>query len=368
MIRYIQGESGIALVAVMIVILLLTILGAGLLSSALLENKMIHRVEDQKQAFYLAQAGVEYSRFRLQKDLTWRTEGYNEDLGQGAYEVIVSEHGANNLKIISTGTVGKAKRTIEVGMNYSVAENNVIKELSTYSAVSGSDMTFTHKCYFYDMGNLRVNGNIKFYHDVSLDGRIILTGNVTEYRGQIVPSQVVKTDETYSVPQIDWDRLKTEAQTTGNYLSRWDANWDTSVKLVSGKVNYIEGSMTFNIPVNWDPNEDTILVIRGDWLVNHKANILSTKGLTIFVDGKVTVNSETELNAAVFASQEILINHKLTLHGAIYSHKSITSNHHTYITLDPIHLQQTVVEQVLISSTGGGDGKNTFNLMYWNED
>lgn len=368
MIRYVKGESGMAFVAVMIVILLLTVLGAGLLASALLENKIVHGLEDQKQAYYLAQAGVEFARFRLQKNLAWRTTGTGEDLGNGDYTVAVSDNGANNLKIISTGRVGRAQRTLEVGIYYMVGHNDLISELSTYTAISGGEMVFTNQCSFHNMGNLRANGNVKFYNHVSLDGKIILTGNVTEYRNEVTPDQIEKTTEVYDLPEIDWNRLKAEAQSSGKYLAGWDANWDTSSKLVSGKVNYIEGPMTFNIPFEWHPTENTILVIRGNWLVNHQAIITTNKALTIFVDGNVTINSKTEMTAALFASREILINHQLTLSGGIFSQQKVTSNHNTVLTLDPSHLQQPKVEQVLISSGGGGtEEKNTFTLTYWNE-
>lgn len=364
MIRYGKGESGVALVAVMIIILLLTILGAGLLSSALLENKIVHRLEDQKQAFYLAQAGIEYSRFQLQKDLTWRVNGEVQTLANGTFTLHVHDNGANRLRIRSTGSVGKVSKTLEVGVYYTQGKS-IVEQLATYALLGGGSMSFGNNVEL-KKGDLRSNENITFSHNVTSDGQIIAGGTIV---GSLSGVDVEENASVFPIPEIDWEGLRTEAIKSGRYLTSWEARL-----FRNGVVNYIDGSGLPDHTVEvskWEDNIslDGILVIRGNLVFEHNnVEIFSRNGLMIFVDGNVTFHNNTTLSAAIFARGDIQFKNNATIEGAVYASGTIEFKNNTEITLEEKHLQIPAVETALISSGSGEDAEDSLSFTYWNEE
>lgn len=366
MIRYSQGESGIALVAVMIVILLLTVLGAGLLSSALLENKIVHRVEDQKQAFYLAQAGIEYSKFRLQKDLTWRTNGETQTLANGQFRLTVVNDGENQLRIRSTGTVGKASKTLEVGVHYTQGQP-IIEELAKYEVLGGGSIKFDNNVGLYN-GDLRSNQNISFGHNVYSEGQLIAGGDVT---GSLpTGSDIEENASAFPIPTVDWEGLRDEAMESGRYLTFWDTRL-----FRSDVVNYVDGTGLpgHNVWVSKKDDHlylDGVLVIHGNLVFEQSSDVIiaSTKGLMVFVDGNVTFQNNVNIAAAIFATGNIYFENNVNINGAVYARGAVEFENNVNIVLDAKHLAIPSVEEAIISSGTGDESRDSMTFTFWNEE
>lgn len=359
MFRHLKDESGATLVMVMLILLIITILGAGLLTSAIMENKIVYSQEDQKQAFYLAQAGVEYARYQLQQDLTWRIQDYTANLGEGSFTLDVLGDGENQLKICSTGNVGRRSKQLEVGVYYTLpGGGGVIEELAQYTALGGGDISFKNSATIDGNGNLRTNGNIIFQNKGYVDGELISSGQVSGY---VDSGGITESADSYQMPTIEWDLLKQEALADGRYYTGWNDN------LLDDAVNYIDGTVSRKKLVL---ALDGILVIRGNLDVKNAARIISNNGLMIFVDGNVTFQNKLVLNAAIYATGYIKIQNQANITGAIYSEKWIECKNNIHLTLEASHLQQTTVESFVTENESGNpsdDKEKSMSLTYWKE-
>lgn len=359
MFRWMKGEVGVTLVSVMLILLLMTLLGAGLLTSALSENKIIHNLEDQKQALYLAQAGIEYARFELQKDLTWRTGGMTQLLGRGQFVLNVSEDGEERVKIRSAGTVGRQSKTLEVGASYTQAIP-LVEQMAEYMVIGGGNLTFSNNTTFYN-GNLRSNGDITGISSI-VNGEVIASGEVS---GSVDGTLVSEGEDMFPVPDVDWAALENLALTDGRYLTSFDES-----SLRNNVVNYINKDVYID-KKGLDFVLDGILVIRGDFIVDTKTEILSNTGLMIFVDGSVSFENRSEIHAAIYATESIHFRNLTYFEGALYTPGTVSATNHTEITLSPQHLYQPLVSEVLIptgTGTGGGaEMDRSLTILYWNE-
>ncbi len=363
-----KGEVGVTLVSVMLILLLMMVLGAGLLTSALMENKIVHNLEDSKQAFYLAQAGIEYASYKLQQDLTWRIDSYTKILGNGQFILTVSNTGENELQIHSVGIADQNQKTLEVGVHYTIgvgsggssggsgSSGGIIDEMAQYSAIGGGDIYVRNNAYFED-GDLRSNGDITFYNNSYVDGDVIASGSVSGSGNENFLGEVSEEEDVYGIPGVDWDKLLEDALTDGVYLTSWNSS-----KLKDYKVNYIANS--FSLTQKENVILEGILVVRGNFSVRNKAILTSLEGLMIFVDGSVELKSNGRVEAAIFATGPISIGENTEVEGAIYSAERIECTNNASVTLNSDHLYQSNVEEYLINSD---DEESTMTFTYWRE-
>ncbi|MBU3911214.1 MAG: hypothetical protein KKD90_01365 [Candidatus Omnitrophica bacterium] len=110
-----KNKKGIVLITSYIVIAVLTILGAAFISRSIAEIRVAERGQNSMQAFYLAEAGIDYAIDRL------RTTGASGQRSSGlqnigVYDCVWQRVGSSSTwEIISTGTVGAdTQRAIRV--------------------------------------------------------------------------------------------------------------------------------------------------------------------------------------------------------------------------------------------------------------
>lgn len=354
MFRYLKGESGATLVTVMLILLVVTILGAGLLTSAIMENTIVYSQEDQKQALYLAQAGIEYARYQLQENLAWRIQDYTVNLGEGSFTLDVLDIGENQLKICSIGNVGRRSKQLEVGVNYTQPTgSDGIEELAQYTILSDGAIDFKNVAMIFGNGNLRANGNIFFKSWGYVDGEVISHRWV---HGYVTANKITRNADYYEMSTIGWDRLRQKALDTGRYYTRWNDY------LLHDEVNYIEGNVSLNGLMLY---LDGILVIRGNLELKNDVYIFSNKGLMIFVDGNVTFKKKLEMNASIYATGFIKFKDQAFIRGAIYSEKQIEFKKSIHLMRKTSHLQQTLVEPFVNETSN--DQEKSMNITYWKE-
>ncbi len=368
MMKYLRGEVGVTLVSVMIIIVLTTILGAGLLTSATMEYKIVHRLEDRKQAYYLAQAGIEYARYRLQKDLTWRVEESEPQyLGNGYFVLSIVDNGDNQLLLRSTGWVADVSKTLEVDLLYTTAGGTeLVEELAGYLIISGgATMQFSNHIILD--GDIRSNGDIEFYNRKTIPGDVLIiaSGRVIEHHHNppLVQEQIIQNADEYLIPEVDWDQLRDLALAEGRYMTQWDQG-----QFRDGVVNYIEGDVNLNPAV--DLSLQGILVINGALRANNSFRINQGRPnnrLMIFVDGSVTMNNRAEINAAIFATDRIECYNHTEIDGALYSRKTVRCTNFANISLESGHLLQSIVEEFFISTGSGDASDQSMSLSGWRE-
>ena len=124
----IMSEKGISILALMIFLLLTSVLGLVLGSIIITKQKSTLLPYKSAQAFYVAQAGIEHAiRYTYEHELEFWADPANifpvtKSLGAGSFNVTYDE---GDKSITSTGTVGTAKRIINLGslFSYAYADN-----------------------------------------------------------------------------------------------------------------------------------------------------------------------------------------------------------------------------------------------------
>ncbi|MDR7434483.1 MAG: pilus assembly PilX N-terminal domain-containing protein [Armatimonadota bacterium] len=126
-----QKEEGIALILVLALIAVVTLIVAGAADLVEVETRFVSYAQEATEAFYLADAGVEWGIFQLKKDMEWTGTGGPVPFPEGAestFEVSVlgesctrpqPEDGGKCFVLSSTGRAGVV-RTVraEVWIKY----------------------------------------------------------------------------------------------------------------------------------------------------------------------------------------------------------------------------------------------------------
>jgi hypothetical protein len=117
-IKVLRAEKGIAIVAVTLFTLVLTLLGLAVLVVANSEIKLVKKDVERSRAFYLAEAGVEMFRAKLSNGIF---EGVEEtELGDGTCRVdyYPDDPNADGPYAIATGIVGSQTKQIQVDATF----------------------------------------------------------------------------------------------------------------------------------------------------------------------------------------------------------------------------------------------------------
>ncbi|MBU4589880.1 MAG: hypothetical protein KKG01_03045 [Candidatus Omnitrophica bacterium] len=114
-----NNKKGIVLIASYIVIAVLTILGAAFVSRSISEMKIAEREKNSIQAFYIAEAGIDYALEELRDGVSSGQHGddLNDSSGLivGTYNSVWQRIGATSTwEITSSGFVGDTERRVHV--------------------------------------------------------------------------------------------------------------------------------------------------------------------------------------------------------------------------------------------------------------
>lgn len=114
--RLASRRDGMALPAVIMVLIVLTIVGFGYLALGFHEVLMTQKQENSRQTFFLAEAGRNRTLYTLSITADWTTlstELYtDESLGNGLYSVTLEEKTADSCRVESTGEVNGLSRSV----------------------------------------------------------------------------------------------------------------------------------------------------------------------------------------------------------------------------------------------------------------
>lgn len=102
------NNKGLSLVAVIIVMLIMAVLA--LLIASSISSGNISAITDMQaeQAFYIAQAGMEWYLEELENDNNWRTPPAvrtNQTFGAGAFSITYANEDTKDIDITSTGKI-----------------------------------------------------------------------------------------------------------------------------------------------------------------------------------------------------------------------------------------------------------------------
>jgi hypothetical protein len=115
--RYLENESGVALITGLVIMVLLTAMGTYAIHMTEIEETLAGNLRASKQSFYLADAGLEWGRQQVRANPAIPVNS-TQTLGVGSYTVTFGLVSADlpfssTVAIQSVGTVGNASKTLQ---------------------------------------------------------------------------------------------------------------------------------------------------------------------------------------------------------------------------------------------------------------
>src|SRR2546422_9133270 len=132
-----RDQRGSALATVLVLIVVLTVVGAAMVNNALTEITIAYNTGDSTAAQYAAEAGLSRAMYELSQNAGWT--GTTAAIGDGQYVVAVPSSGSVR-SITSTGTRGGGRRVLKAAVK-AVPQSATSTVLANATATIGSGST-----------------------------------------------------------------------------------------------------------------------------------------------------------------------------------------------------------------------------------
>jgi len=405
------NNKGVALIITLLLLSLLLFLALYFLSFTLTEKKIAHSQSWGAKTYYLAEAGVAETVWRLKNDVTYKTSfetnpawsasfSRDEPFGpnSGSYSVIIANTSLAHAEIISTGTIniepGKTSQRIvktnvyramgegglEIGDNTGYADGNIDISLSLVNFYGGSA---------HSNNNFTVNGFSTVNIDTSLNAvnnfneswmsTVNIGGLIYAANSENGPAAVVE------MPAVDFDSedpgsYKNIASTVYTEAEFDDLIEDNDNLTLNGPITYVSGNV--DLYGNKLLTINGLLVIENDFEVGRSfcrgiscgrssVTVNHTEGQAsgIFAKRKVYFkywSGDIDVNGVVYASDQLNIlsvpfGFNFNADGGLISRKlTITS------VWTPINITRN--EEILVSSVGTMEFSPVITVEHWEEE
>src|SRR3989475_4966431 len=129
-----RDQRGSALATVLVLVVLLTVVGAAMVNSALTEISIAYNTGDSAAAQYAAEAGLSRAMYELSQNAGWT--GTTGTIGDAEYVVTLTSSGSVR-SITSTGTRGGGRRVLKAAVQ-AVPQSATTTVLANATATIGS--------------------------------------------------------------------------------------------------------------------------------------------------------------------------------------------------------------------------------------
>jgi hypothetical protein len=364
-------EKGAALVIAMLLLVVLTLLGIAAIRTASSDIKIAANDKAAKQAFFLAEAGIE----RAMAELNYGDvdpPANNEDpavtlsgtLPTGSYDVSITRIDADTLSISSTGTTTNnrgrktivisvrekelhpeiynfalfVKGNIELGGNNSVYNGGPIYSggnitISTSNAVKDGDVLADGNVIFSEgdssisNGSVRANGDIELTNqsnkvridggDAIAAGSIYGSGQVTGSKTENVSPNPVKPlsyyEDNYKVTEDQFNQYRTQAEEAGTYH-------EGDLTLTGGEytgIHYVNG----NLDIHGDFTGDAIFVVTGNLIVSGNVTSTGSDNYAFVVGGNVDTSGlgNGSIDGVIYSNGDFDVSGNPIVNGSVVS-------------------------------------------------
>jgi Tfp pilus assembly protein PilX len=191
--RHLENESGVALITGLVIMVLLTAMGTYAIHITEIEETLAGNLKASKQAFYLADAGLEWGRQQVRANAAMPANS-TQTLGAGSYAVTFGLVSADfpfssTVAIQSVGTVGNASKTLQAVVTKAVDLTDAAISIRGNEA----DSTFTGNAFSIDGRD--------YNHESQA-----LSGGTTQY-GISVPTEARQTDVNNALSAQQQDNI-----------------------------------------------------------------------------------------------------------------------------------------------------------------
>ncbi|MCL0083784.1 pilus assembly PilX N-terminal domain-containing protein [Thermodesulfovibrionales bacterium] len=117
-------QKGAALITVLLMIVVVTAIGIAAVNIAIVETRIAANHKVAKQAFYIAEAGLEHAKNSLRLDIDWSNTDWptcwptNETINvgglTGTYTITTQDAEESSITVRSTGTIAGATATVKM--------------------------------------------------------------------------------------------------------------------------------------------------------------------------------------------------------------------------------------------------------------
>ncbi len=286
------NNSGMALIATLIFVIVLIAFGTGLLALTNNDSKLSTLHRESNRAFYIAEKGIEKALYNLNEDdnypmtseggkIAWRPTDFSEGTSEESFLVTISNigilEGKDNdeevIKIISKGIVNKGKfssatRTIEVK-----AEKDRFMYPKYKYAILTDKLIYGHQSPIIE-GDIHSNDEIRIpgieSGKLEFDGTATCSGDVNEITEENVSLPIVP------VPTINYGGLEIIAESEGiEHIHVGD----------EGEFEILKGET-----INWSG----LHYIKGNLRLKNSAILNITNGAVI-IEGEVTMDNDAAI-------------------------------------------------------------------------
>lgn len=398
-----KNNSGFTLVAVIftiVIFLMLVLLGYNL---AISDRRISMGQLGSVQAYYVAEAGVRNTLWKLQNDTSWNSSFKagtlnNQQLNFGSVvmdtssiSVTVNSVAPGVAQITSTGykqtNKGTAKRVVQVkastatGGNLPDALNSVGLFSSGGITVNGSSNTTIVGAGTFTNNNMTVNiGQPK---KVTMDGAAMAVGRITDNTGALVAtggkqsSNFPPAPASRQTPSIDFDSSNPTSyknMATIVYTSQQFSNllFNNHNVNLPGPITYVDGGVILN-GSNINFTVTGLLVTSGQIIVNGSNITFTVNSVPNGPSGVLSKNqiifngsqSNTNINGVVYSMGQFIMNgsssYQFNVNGAIVSDGRFTNNGN-------IDLKVTYTQSVITSVFSQGSSTSpTIETDHWEE-
>lgn len=263
------NNKGLAMPLVLMTLLVLSILGVSLLQYSITDNKQVAMDKKQMQAFYIARSGADaVAQYILDNPKQAATlinagKSDSEDLGEGAFNVLVYGDPGREVLIKSTGTVDGVSQEATLSIDRS----------NLFDAAIAADNIFIS-------GNAaRINGNVVYKYRISDNiGSAVIPSpyTVTQNRYLLFPPADFPSD--FGLPLISGDG---SIEFFGQNKQAANITVDSRGTLISMNNKNHE----LNVPLGSSNNpKDRILIVYNFELTGGEVTLHGSGRLLLFVN------------------------------------------------------------------------------------
>jgi Tfp pilus assembly protein PilX/cytoskeletal protein CcmA (bactofilin family) len=344
-----KTKKSFALIFGLIITAGLAILGSGVVTRTLSENRVAHENIESIQAFWLAEAGVQRA-FLAARNNDW--DGWSSDAGGnksfnanlantgGAYSIAISGLSTNSPTISSTGTISgitNQSRLLQATLRRQSPFTSAVFGKNSVS-LSGNARTdsYNSAAGSYGAGNVGANGDVAT--NAHTAGAITLTGNAringdanTGSDGTITLTGNARvTGNITDTSNINLSAVIVPESLTGlSSAGNISVGGNNSVTLAGGDYKYSSISVSGNgrLTINGDTN--IYLTNASSLSVSGNGRLVVNGSLKIYADGNCLVSGNGIANSTLLAQNFILygtntataiqVSGNGDLYGAIYA-------------------------------------------------
>lgn len=300
-----MGKKGIAIIFSFIIIVVLTVLGSAILLRSISESNLARRNLENKQAFWLAEAGISEALTQLKTNYNLSSVG-PANLGPGRYAVTIAPSGTKRI-VSSTGYVpatGEARATRSLQ--------------AVVTQVTISDPFYSHA--IYASGEVEISGSAYTVtnNQPSPDNKAIIYGGEYQVNHPEGISGTVTYDSSISpLPMLDFQNLLNTSTSQGNVYNATRLN------------NVKKGTDSFPSSFWYSPGVPNVVYVQSDLELN--GNIGQIGGFFVVVGNVITnpsataeaeINGNGQIDGCIYTRGEFEINGgggNLNINGGVWA-------------------------------------------------